>query len=122
MDRDRVARAWRGLPVTVRDLPLAVLVAVAPLAPSLQNQGTQLGDVPHRPTDALAVAVVALQSAPLAVRRRWPAVCLVLVSLGFGVDRLRGSHSVAGIPLPVALVSTAAHLDRFRRTAAVVAS
>ncbi|MFS0700612.1 sensor histidine kinase [Cellulomonas sp. 179-A 4D5 NHS] len=120
MDRERVVTTWRGLDVTVRDLPLAVLVAVAPLVPSLQNQGTQLGDVPHRPADALAVAVVALQSAPLAVRRRWPAACLALVSLGFAVDQVRGYHSVAGIALPVALVSTGAHLDRFRRTAAVL--
>lgn len=120
MDRERVVTVWRGLDVTVRDLPLAVLVAVAPLVPSLQNQGTQLGDVPHRPADALAVAVVALQSAPLAVRRRWPAVCLALVSLGFAVDQVRGYHSVASIALPVALVSTGAHLDRFRRTAAVL--
>lgn len=117
-----MAAAWRGLPVTVRDLPLAVLVAAAPLVPALQHQGTQLGDVPHRPADALTVAVVALQAAPLAVRRRLPAVCLALVSLGFAVDQLRGYHSVAGTALPVALVSTAAHLDRFRRTTAVVAS
>ncbi|MBB2923000.1 sensor histidine kinase [Cellulomonas cellasea] len=122
MDRDQVATRWRGLTVTVRDLPLAALVAVAPLVPSLQHQGTQLGDVPHRPVDALAVAAVALQSAPLAVRRRLPAVCLALVALGFAVDQVRGYHSVASIALPVALVSTAAHLDRFRRTTAFVAS
>ncbi|WP_084142416.1 sensor histidine kinase [Cellulomonas cellasea] len=122
MDRERVATRWRGLAVTVRDLPLAALVAVAPLVPSLQNQGTQLGDVPHRPVDALAVAAVALQSAPLGVRRRLPAVCLALVSLGFAVDQVRGYHSVASIALPIALVSTAAHLDRFRRTTALLAS
>ncbi|MGW6131429.1 sensor histidine kinase [Cellulomonas sp. NPDC055163] len=122
MDRERVAATWRELDVTVRDLPLALLVGVAPLVPALQHQGTQLGDVPHRPADALTVVVVALQSAPLVVRRRLPAACLALVSLGFAVDQLRGYHSVAGIALPIALVSTAAHLDRFRRTTAAVAS
>lgn len=106
----------------MRDLPLAAALTLGSFVGALQDQGTQLGDVPDRPTDVLAVAVVALQCLPLAVRRRWPAVCLALVSLGFAVDQLRGYHTVAGVALPVALLSAAAHLDRHRRATVVVAS
>lgn len=120
IDGGRVAGWWHRLPVTLRDLPLAVLVGVAPLVPALQSQGTRLGDLPDRPLDVLAVGVVALQSAPLAVRRRWPAVCFALVVAGFTLDQLLGYHSVAGVALPFALVSTGAHLDRFRRSTAVL--
>lgn len=122
IDPTRVRRSWQAAGVVLRDLPLALAVLVAPLVPSLQNQGTQLGDLPHRPADALAVAVVALQALPLAVRRRFPAACLALVSVGFAADQLAAYHSVAGIALPVALFSAGAHLARHRRGAVVAAS
>jgi signal transduction histidine kinase len=120
-DLRRALDAWRGLDVTVRDLPLVLVFALAPLVPSLQHQGTQLGGLPDLPMDAVAIAVVALQCLPLTVRRRWPALCLALVSAGFAVDQLRGYHTVAGAALIVALLSTAAHLERGRRTTVTVA-
>jgi signal transduction histidine kinase len=101
---------------------LGLLLVVASTVPALDNRGTQLGDLPARPFDALTVVVVALECLPLAVRRRWPAVCLALVSLGFAIDQLRGYHTVAGTALPIALMSAAAHLERHRRTAAVLFS
>ncbi|MDG6107090.1 two-component sensor histidine kinase [Dactylosporangium aurantiacum] len=116
--RDR----WRRLPVMVRDLPLGLLLAVASLVPALHHRGTQLGDLPGRPMDGLAVAVLTLECLPLAVRRRWPAACLLLVSAGFAADQLLGYHMVAGTALPVALLSAAAHLERHRRTVLVVVS
>jgi len=118
----RVPDLWRRLDVTVRDLPLGLLLAVASLVPALDDRGTQLGDLPSRPMDAAAVLVIALECLPLAVRRRWPAACLALVSLGFAADQLRGYHTVAGTALPVALLSAAAYLERGRRTALVAAS
>jgi signal transduction histidine kinase len=114
--------SWRRWDVTIRDLPLALLLALASALPALHHRGTQLGDLPARPFDALTAVVVALECLPLAVRRRWPALCLALVSLGFAIDQLRGYHTVAGTALPVALLSAGAHLERFRRTTVVVAS
>ncbi|MFB9686297.1 sensor histidine kinase [Amycolatopsis plumensis] len=105
---------WRRLDVVVRDLPLGLLFLASAFVPVLQSHGTQVGGVPERPFDALAVVVVAVESLPLAVRRRWPAVCLTLVALGFAVDQLRGYHSVAGTALGFALVSAGAHLERRR--------
>jgi len=117
-----VPARWRELDVTVQDLPLAVLLAVASLLPALRGHGTQVGDLSTRPFDPPAVAVVALECLPLAVRRSRPAGCLALVSLGFAVDQLSAYHTTAGTALPIALLSAAAHLDRYRWAAAVAVS
>jgi signal transduction histidine kinase len=122
MDPRRVLDGWRRYPVTVRDLPLALAFTTASLVPALQRYGTQLGDLPDRPLDALAVGAVALESLPLAIRRRWPAACLALVSVGFAIDQLRGYHTTAAVALLIALVSAAAHLERYRRMTASLAA
>ncbi|MBP2336576.1 signal transduction histidine kinase [Saccharothrix coeruleofusca] len=122
IDLRRVPDLWRGFDVTVRDLPLALLLALTSLVPAVNSHGTQLGDLPTRPMDAAAVAVVALECLPLVVRRRWPLTCLVLVSIGFAADQLRGYHTVAGTALLIALLSTALHLEHHRRTTVVLAS
>ncbi|MEU3167746.1 histidine kinase [Streptosporangium sp. NPDC006930] len=122
IDLWRLPDLWRRLDVTVRDLPFALLLIVASLLPALHDNGTQLGDLPGRPFDAAAVAVIALECLPLTVRRRWPVVCLVLVSLGFALDQLRAYHLVAGVALPIALVSAGAYLERHRRVTALLLS
>ncbi|MBE1490862.1 sensor histidine kinase [Plantactinospora soyae] len=122
IDLRRVPDLWRRCDVTVRDLPIALLLVVASYPPALHGYGTRIGDLPARPFDALAVVALALECLPLAVRRRWPAACLALVSLGFAVDQLRGYHLVAGTALPIALLSAGAHLERHRRTTAVLIS
>lgn len=122
IDLRRFPDRWRRLPVPVRDLPLGLALVVATVTPGLRGKGTQLGDLPGRPWDLLTVLVVALECLPLAVRRKWPAACLALVSLGFAIDQLRGYHTAAGAALLIALMSTAAHLERFRRSTMVVAS
>lgn len=118
----RVPGRWRQLDVTVRDLPLALLPAVASLVPAYHGLGTEVGALPARPFDALAVVAIVLQCFPLAVRRRWPAACLVLVFLGFALDQLRAYHTLAGAGLAVALLSAGVHLKRRRRTVASLLS
>lgn len=111
----RIPETWHRLDVTVRDLPLGLLILAASLLPASQNHGTQLGGLAARPFDASAIVAVALQCLPLAMRRRWPVVCLSLVSLGFAVDQLRGYHSLAGTAMPIALLTAGSHLERHRR-------
>ncbi|MER6226608.1 histidine kinase [Streptomyces sp900105755] len=113
---------WHQLDVTVRDLPLGLLLLAGSFLPALHGKGTQVGDLPTRPFDALTIAVLGLECLPLAGRRRWPALSLALVSAGFAVDQLRGYHSVAGTALPLALISAGAHLERHRRAGALVLS
>ncbi|OOC55892.1 MULTISPECIES: sensor histidine kinase [Nocardiopsis] len=122
IDRRRFLELWHRLDVTVRDLPLGLLLLALSFVPALHSQGTDLGGVAPRPFDALAVPAIALQCLPLAARRRWPVVCLTLVALGFAVDQLHGYHSLAGIALPIALLSAGAHLERHRHATALVFS
>ncbi|MYY04004.1 two-component sensor histidine kinase [Streptomyces sp. SID4913] len=111
---------WQRLDVTVRDLPFGLLLFAMSLIPAFHQHGTQLGGVAERPFDAVGVLTAVLESLPLALRRRWPTVCLALVSLGFAVDQFGGYHLVAGTALPIALLSAGAHLDRHRRVTALV--
>ncbi|MFG2819895.1 sensor histidine kinase [Kitasatospora sp. NPDC048365] len=115
-------RVWRRLDVTLRDLPLGALFLVASFLPGLRGHGTQVGDLPTRPFDALAVVALALECLPLVVRRRWPVVCLALVACGFALDQLYGYHSAAGTALLVALISAGSHLEQRRRTTVVLLS
>ncbi|WP_026365474.1 sensor histidine kinase [Promicromonospora sukumoe] len=111
---------WRRLDVTVRDLPLALGLAGLAFLPFLRDYGTQVGELPARPLDGWAVLVIALQCLPLAVRRRFPAACMLLVAVGFAAAQVTGYHSFAGNTLGIALVSTGAHLDRRRRVVPAV--
>ncbi|SEF29513.1 Signal transduction histidine kinase [Amycolatopsis pretoriensis] len=113
---------WRRLDVTVRDLAFGLLLAGLALIPALGGYGTQVGNLPTRPMDAFALLVVAVECLPLALRRRWPAGCLALVSAGFAVDQLWGYHTVSGSALPIALLSAAAYLPRYRWTTVASAS
>lgn len=118
----RVPELWRRLDVTLRDLPLVLLLFVPSFMPMFFNYGTQVGGVPDRPFDAIAVVVIALQSFPLALRRRWPTLCLALIAVGFAVDQLLGYHTVAGTGLAIAVLSAGVHLERQRRLTALLFS
>ncbi|MFC8533958.1 sensor histidine kinase [Streptomyces sp. NPDC057249] len=115
----RRSERWQRLDPVVRDLPFGLLLLAMSLVPALHRHGTALGAVAERPFDALGAVAAVLESLSLALRRRWPVLCLVLVSLGFAVDQLGGYHLVAGTALPIAVLSAGAHLDRHRRVAAV---
>ncbi|MFI2783521.1 sensor histidine kinase [Streptomyces sp. ALB3] len=113
----RIQELWRRSGSTAWYVPLALAIFAASLV--YRNNGTELGGLPERPYDALAVAAIALQCLPLAGRRRWPVVCFTLVFLGFTLDQLRGYHTLAGTALPIALMSVASLTERHRRTTAV---
>ncbi|MFC6883547.1 sensor histidine kinase [Actinomadura yumaensis] len=121
-DLRRLAGLWRRRDPTVQDLPLAVGLAAVSLLPPFYGHGTEVGDLPVRPFDALAVVAVALECLPLAVRRRWPAASLVLVVAGFALDQLRAYHTFGGSALALALVSAGLHLERHRRATVVLLS
>ncbi|MFC4565516.1 sensor histidine kinase [Nocardiopsis mangrovi] len=118
----RLGDLWRRLDVTLRDLPLGLLLLAASLVPALHGNGTQVGGVADRPLDALGLAAAALQCLPLAGRRRWPALSPALVASGFALDQLFGYHLFAGTAIVVAVMSAGAHLHRYRRTAVLAGS
>ncbi|GAB6902970.1 sensor histidine kinase [Kineosporia succinea] len=104
---------WRALPVTVRDLPVAVGVFVLCL-PALGNAGTQFGDLPTRPFDGWALVAVVLECLPLATRRRWPAASILVAATGFGLDQGLAYHTVGGTAFALGLVSAGAYVERWR--------
>ncbi|GGD33516.1 two-component sensor histidine kinase [Microbacterium faecale] len=108
--RDR----WRRLDVIVRDVPLAGALAAVSLLPAAHGVGTMVGGLPHRPFDLLALAAVALQTLPLAIRRRLPILSVALVFVGFFIDQAQGYHSLAGTGLAIAILSSGARLGRRR--------
>lgn len=111
----RLPELWRRLPDVVQDAPIALAFIIASLIPALHNRGTQIGDVPARPLDAIALVVIVIESLPLMLRRRWPLLSVALVSAAFAVDQLSGYHTVAGTALTFTLVSTGLHLEKHRR-------
>ncbi|MFF0076452.1 sensor histidine kinase [Streptomyces sp. NPDC005494] len=116
----RILERWRRPDAALWYTPLALLLLAASFLPGFRNNGTELGGLPDRPFDTLAVVAIALQSLPLAGRRRWPVICFAVVSLGFALDQLRGYHTLAGTALPIALISVASLVEHHRRAAAIV--
>jgi signal transduction histidine kinase len=122
IDLRRIPDRWRRLDVTVRDLPWAILFVVASLLPSFRGHGTEVGDLPARPFDALAIVAVLLQSLPLTIRRKWPIACLTVVSAGFFIDQVRAYHSFAGTALAIGLITAGARVEQHRRATMVMFS
>ena len=114
---------WLARRPGVRDCLLAAALAGLGFVPTLSAIGVELGDLPEHPTNTLSVVLLLGQCAPLAVRRRWPAACLALVGTAFALDQaLAFPPTFASVGLYFALYATGAHLERFRRCVAVVAT
>jgi signal transduction histidine kinase len=102
---------------------LALALTGLAFVPTLSKIGAQIGDLPGRPADALSVVLTLAQTLPLALRRRWPALCLALVGGAFAVDQALGYPTTFGsVGLYLALYSAGVHQDRFRRAVAGTAS
>lgn len=115
-------RGFARRPV-VQDALLAVGLAGLGVVPTVSTIGVELGDLPERPRDGLAVMLLLLQCTPLAVRRRRPAVCLAVVGGAFALGQaLAYPPTFASVGLYVAVYGAGAHLGRFRRTAAALAT
>ncbi|MEO7125992.1 MAG: histidine kinase [Nakamurella sp.] len=111
----RGAMAW--------DFGLTVALAAVSLVPQLGGNGIQLGQLPERSVDAWAIILILGQCLPLALRRRWPVVCLTLVACSFAAYQSMGfKPNIAGVGLFVALYSAGAYAQRFRRVSASAAT
>ncbi|MFD9737309.1 histidine kinase [Umezawaea sp. NPDC059074] len=111
----------RALPRARRDVLVALLVAAVSFTPGLADKGTVLGWLtPLRAFDLLAALLVLAHCAPLVVRGRAPALCLLLVSSAFFAYQYLGYRpTAASIALYLALYGAGAHQERFRRATAV---
>jgi signal transduction histidine kinase len=104
------------------DIGLAVGVAVLAFVPTVSHIGPEIGDLPGKPADAVTGLVLTLALClPLAVRSRWPAVCLVVIGGAFAVGQVLGyPDTFSKVGFLLALYAAGAHLARFRRTLGAV--
>ncbi|MFI7617855.1 sensor histidine kinase [Nonomuraea terrae] len=106
-----------------KDGVLAATLTLLAFVPTLSAISAELGDLPQRPPDALAVALALGQSAPLAIRSRWPAACLAVIGTAFGIHQALAYPSTFGsIGLYLAVYAAGAHQVRFRRGLAPVST
>ncbi|MET7331750.1 histidine kinase [Nonomuraea sp. NPDC005650] len=118
---------WRARPTPAKDGALAAALTLMGFVPTLNDIGAQLGNLPQRPPDALTVVLAAVltvaQSAPLAIRSRWPAACLAIIGAAFALHQALGCPpTFASIGLYLSLYAAGAHQARFRRGLAAVST
>lgn len=119
----RLARWWGTRPDGGKDREFALVLAVLSFAPPLSDLGARLGDLPVHGASAVSVALALAQALPVAVRTRWPSVCLAATGTAFAVHESLGyPPTFASLGLYIALYSAGAHLGRRRRTVALAAT
>ncbi|MFD6533321.1 sensor histidine kinase [Streptomyces sp. NPDC060184] len=114
---------WREQDTFLTDGALALALALLAFVPTLSGIGAQIGDLPERPANGLSCGLILAQTLPLAARRRLPASCLAVVAVACALHQALGfTTTFASVGLYLALYSAGAHLVRFRRGSAGVAS
>ena len=79
--------ANRRFPPWATDALLAIVLTVGSLVDFAELDLTTIRTLGWREPDPLAVALILLQTVPVAFRRRFPTTALLVVSLGFFLDR-----------------------------------
>lgn len=106
-----------------RDASLAAILTVLAFVPTVSGIGAELGDLPKRPPDALALALIPALTLPLALRTRWPATCLAIVGAAFALHQTMSLPPTFGtVGLYLALYAAGAHQERFRRATPIAAT
>lgn len=101
---DRASARWRSAPGPVRDCVVPAVLLAGSFLPGTAHNGVDLGGLPHHSWDAVALALIAGQSVPLAIARRHPAVSLVVVACSFAAFQCLGYRpAFAGLGILVAL-------------------
>jgi hypothetical protein len=114
---------WRSYDTAARDRWLAVAFTGLAFVPALSTVSAELGELPRRPADVLALGLMLAQTVPLAVRSRRPAACLAIVGLSFAAYESLGYPPQFGsVTVYLALYSAGAHQERFRRRTAIAAT
>jgi hypothetical protein len=99
-----------------RDTLSAAVVVGLSFMPRVQDKGTILAwNSPHRSFSLLAALLVIGQALPLALRGRFPVVCLTLISLAFAAYQYLGFRpTFASIALYIALFTAGLNQRRSR--------
>ncbi|MCG7527231.1 histidine kinase [Streptomyces sp. OfavH-34-F] len=113
---------WRERDALLKDGLLALALTLLALVPPLSQVGAQIGDLPERAPSALSGGLILAQTAPLMIRRRWPAACLAVIAAAFAAHQVLGyTTTFASVGLYLALYSAGAHQVRARTALAALA-
>ncbi len=82
-----MTRRGARIPSWVTDTFLATLLTAGALIDLSNFDQTVIDALGYRSPDPVAVALILMQTVPVAFRRRWPTTALIVVSLGFFGDR-----------------------------------
>jgi signal transduction histidine kinase len=108
--------------ISPRDVALAAGFLLLAFVPGTSAVAVEIGDLPERPADALALVLVVAHCLPLVVRTRFPATTLAVTGLAFAAyQALSYPATFASLALYVALYSAGEHARRFVAGAASVA-
>ncbi|WP_243718140.1 histidine kinase [Actinomadura sp. 7K534] len=114
---------WKSRSAATRDGEFAVVFALLSFAAPLSQVAPQFGDLPTNPASATSVLLTLGMTLPMAVRTRWPGVCLALAGTSFAVYAcLGGPPSFGSLGLYIALYSVGAHQNRLRPVVVAVAT
>ncbi|CAG6398594.1 histidine kinase [Streptomyces cocklensis] len=118
-----LSRWWGSRPAATRDREVAVVFTVLSFAEPLARIGAQFGDLPAHRASAASVLLALGQALPLAVRTRWPGLCLAAVGISFAVHESLGCPpTFASLGLYIALYSVGAHQHHHRRVVPLAAT
>ena len=118
-----LSRWWGSRPAASRDYVYAFVLTVLAFAAPLSRIGAQFGDLPSHGGGLANVLLTLGQTVPLAVRTRWPALCLGLAGTSFALHELSGQPMTVGsLGLYFALYSVGAHQSRHRWAVPLVAT
>ena len=116
-----VATWWRSRSALLQDSVLAAVFVAAAFAPPLAANGLTLGELAQHPLGVPGSVLAVAMTLPLAVRRRWPAISLGVISVAYAIFQLAGYiSSFATVALIVSLYSAGAHASTRRRALAWV--
>ncbi|MFJ8540426.1 sensor histidine kinase [Streptomyces sp. NPDC093586] len=116
-------RWWEARPAVIRDREFALVFTVLSFTPPMSRIGAQFGDLPVHEASVASALLTLGQTLPIAVRTRWPAVCLAMAGTSFAVHQSIGSPATFGsLGLYIALYSVGAHQERFRRAVPLTAT
>ncbi|WP_369223385.1 sensor histidine kinase [Streptomyces sp. R39] len=118
-----LSRWWESRAPAARDRVFALVVTVLSFVAPLSRIGAQLGALPARDASVASVLLTLGQALPLAVRTRWPALCLAVVGTSFALHESLGCPpTFASLGLYVALYSVGVHQERLRRVVPLAAT
>lgn len=118
-----LSRRWQSRAPAAKDREIALVFTVLSFAPPLSRIGAQFGALPAQDASATSVLLTLGQALPLAVRTRWPALCLAVVGASFAVHASLGyPPTFASLGLYIALYSVGAHQERLRRVVPLAAT